>query len=460
MTINFKKSVSNPISVDVGNHAIQGRTVPKTIQLASFTTNKNAVWGGKQALQKASYPFAQISFPANRDVFRYEVGDCFKFSYAKYGVENMIGRVLQIEEEGLESENIIVHAMEDIFSVNNTITEYSNPTDNTTDEPDYSLEPFAHQRILEAPYVMTLAVALLPIACRKSLLDQGFRIYMSLDGGSSYFLVDSVVNLQPYGTLAGTYQADTYAIDDEVGFTIDFVQDVDQVETVTWGEVFAGNKNTAILGDEIISFQSITPVSGTQYKLEGVIRGRFGTTKQDHAEGAEFYCIDKAITLITHNEILIGADRKFKFVPYNVRNTGDIADATPLDLTINGKALTPYMPVNFHANGGSFAARYDTDIDLTWSPRYRGKGAGIGSPGTVIADADREGLFRIEVWVSGVKVRDTDSIDAATWTYTQTMNTDDNGSLATKITFKLSNYRVESGITYESGQVEVICKKN
>ena len=118
------------------------------------------------------------------------------------------------------------------------------------------------------------------------------------------------------------------------------------------------------------------------------------------------------------------------------------------------------MPVDFNANDRSFAARYDTDIALTWSSRYREKGAGIGIPGQVLADTDRDGLFEVEVWVGEVKKRTATAIDAATWTYTEAMNIADNGSLASAITFKLSNYRTDAGITYKSAQAEIICKKN
>lgn len=154
--------------------------------------------------------------------------------------------------------------------------------------------------------------------------------------------------------------------------------------------------------------------------------------------------------------------RKFKFVPYNLKNVGDIADATPLTLSIIGIARTPYRPLNFCANGGSFAARYNTDIVLTWSPRYRGKGAGIGIPGVVLPDSYIEGFFKVEVWVGGVKMRTMTEIDAATWTYTEAMNIEDNGSPASPVTFKVSNYKVsfDDGQTYESAQMVVICKKN
>lgn len=461
MSIDVKQSTANPAATDPGNKEIQGMVVSKTIQTALFTTNDNAVWAGRNNLQKSSYPFAVINFSANRNAFRLEVGDPFKFSYARYGISNMICRVLQISEEGPESETITVQAQEDFFSIANSITEFIVSTGHGVPAPDYTVLPFTHQNIIEAPYALTPEIKLLPVACRESAMDLGVEVYMSVDGGDSYLFIKRVGNLQPFGTLVGAYPADTFAIDNEIGFTIDFEQGAELLETASWGEVFAGIRNVALLGDEIISFQSITPVTGTQYKLEGIIRGRYDTQKQDHAEGSEFYAIAPAsVALINSTEIVTGAARKFKFVPYNIKASGSIAEASALDLTIAGRALTPYIPANLMANGSGFAARYDDDIILTWSPRYRGKGAGIGLPGTVLADADREGLFAVEVYVAAALVRTTDEIDAATWTYTEAMNTADNGSPAGSVTFKVSNYRVEGGNTYESAQAEVICKKN
>ena len=119
------------------------------------------------------------------------------------------------------------------------------------------------------------------------------------------------------------------------------------------------------------------------------------------------------------------------------------------------------IPINFIANDGAFDARYDTNVVLEWDGRLRRSGAGIGIPGTVLSETDHEGLFTVEVWVSSVLVRTTTDLDVLTWTYTQAMNLSDNAaSLATEITFKLSNFIVDLGITYESDQVEVICTLN
>ena len=79
MAINLRKSISNPNALDPGNIEVQGRIASKTIQLSLFTTNENAVWAAKQQLMKESYPSSLISIPVNRNLFRLQVGDCFKF---------------------------------------------------------------------------------------------------------------------------------------------------------------------------------------------------------------------------------------------------------------------------------------------------------------------------------------------------------------------------------------------
>jgi len=464
MTIDIKQSTASPIAVDVGNIGVQGRTVSKTVQLAMFTENRNAAWAGRQFLRKASYPFATISFSANRKVFRHEVGDCFKFSYAPYGIANMICRVLQKEEESIESESIIIHAMEDIFSVALAIEEYEEGTDYTQLPPDWTVVPFVHQRVIEAPYAFVTEIKVVPLACRESHFDLAFQLYMSIDSGDSYSLLDSVSNIRAFGTIVtDAYPIGSYPIDkSDTGFIIEFHNDdVGLIDTVTWAEVLAGTKNNALLGDEIITFQTITPVSDYQYRITNIIRGRFDTVRAVHAIGTEFYFIGSNAMSIADAEIAAGAARKFKLVPYNIQQAGDISDAIPIDLTVAGRALKPYIPSNFHANGSSQAARYDTDIILTWSPRYRGRGAGIGIPGQVLAEGwRREGLFEIEVWEGGFLKRTTTDIDAETWTYMAWVNVVDNGGLAATVTFKLLNFRTEDGFVYESDQVQVICRKN
>ncbi len=461
MLFDFKKSISDPYSVDTGNKTIQGMTVSKTLQFGLFTKNDNAVWAANNQLQKESFPFAAVSIIVNRNLFRLQVGDVFKYQYTPYSSEILIMRVMQIEEDSLEgSENIVVHAKQDVFSITKTIELYSDPVDNAGQGADYSTAPFVNQAVLENPYVLSTETQVIPVASRLTEMITGFNFYMSTDGGSSYNLVNSLNNIQPYGALAADYGL-TYAIDDESGFTVDFISDVASIENVTWSDILSGSNNMALLGEEIVSFKNITPVSGTTYLLENIIRGRFGTVKVEHTTGEDFWFIPKNIGLVSDTNITTGAVRKFKLVPFNVQKTGSIVDATPIDLTVEGEQKKPYEPGNFNAEGESFNPLYvsGADITLTWSPRFRGKGAGVGVPGIAYSDAGREGLFKIEIYVSAALVRTTTAIDAAMWDYTNAMNVADNGTPAQTITFLLYNYIEDGGIIYESDFVQVICNK-
>lgn len=473
MALDFRESISNPNALDAGNVKVQERVSSKTIKLSLFTTNDNAVWAATQQLRKESYPFATISITVNRDLFRLQVGDCFKFSYALYGISNMICRVLQIEEKSLDSEDIIVHAVEDFYSTTNSITVYKKPIPIPPASPTYDLIPFYNQSVFEAPYLLESDIAVVPIASRSTSYDLGMHVHLSIDGGNSYFLIGSAANIKPHGVLYNNYPASTYTIDDTVGFSITFsTNDVNLIETITWSTTLAGLTNNALLGNELITFQTITPVSGMVYKLEGIIRGRLDTEKVDHTYGEDFYWIGPFnITCFKHQEVVTGADRKFKLVPYNMKKTGDLSEAAVLDLAIVGRTRKPYVPVNFIGNGSGLFGRYAAgsgDVVLEWSPRYRGKGAGIGMPGEVLADTDREGLFEIEVWIHNIfddyiLVRTITDIDDTTWTYTEAMQIADYnwfGLLSNRAKFKLLNYRTESGFTYKSNQVEVVCLKN
>lgn len=55
-----------------------------------------------------------------------------------------------------------------------------------------------------------------------------------------------------------------------------------------------------------------------------------------------------------------------------------------------------------------------------------------------------------------VKKRTVYGIDDTTWIYTEAMNTADNGSLASEVTFRVYNYIGD----YESDYAEVTVKKN
>jgi hypothetical protein len=242
------------------------------------------------------------------------------------------------------------------------------------------------------------------------------------------------------------------------GMIVDLICDGDRIESITRAEMLTGF-NLAMVGGEIISFQNIIPMGGTIYNLRNIFRARFDTEKLYHYAGERFWFLDKyGYSLLDNEEFVMGARRFFKFVSYTQHGAGRLDKARVVLKDIFGRSKTPLMPINLEANGHGAITRYQTDIVLTWNPRIRGEGAGVGiaySPeGSQyeVTDASPtfEGCFKVKVTVGGSIVRTVTDIAALTCTYTQAMNISDNGGLASSILFEVSNYLTYKGNIFES----------
>lgn len=458
ITIDMRESMVQ--ANDMANRSIVELNLSRSVRYMLHTSTVNAAWTADKILRNAAYPLAQVSFPANRDLFRLEVGDLFKFTYEQYSIDPLICRVTQIRESNIESEDIQVEAIEDLnYVASNVITQ---PMPGLAETEDWDLIPLSNIEIQEAPFASAGDnIRIVPLAAREQDTDLGYSLYMSIDGGTSYTFLDNIPVFNPYGTLVDTYSADTYQIDDQVGFQVDFSNDdVDLIESTTRTALFGGT-NTAILGNEIVTFQTITPISGSIYQIDNVYRGRFDTERETHAPGTAFWFLGLSnYRLVESTDLLLGTTRHFKMVPYNNVQAGSIALASVDSLFIEGRGKSPYIPTGLEANGENYAPTYTGDILLDWAPRVRGEWAGMASA-DVQTDAmpTWEGLFEVEVTVSGVVVRTETAIDDDDWTYTSAMNITDNGSLVDEVTFRVSNYITTAGLTYDSDQRSITVNK-
>lgn len=448
---------------DPANQAMVNRVAHKTVQMGMFVTDWNAFWAADKFLNVEAYPLAQISFPANRKSFRLQPGDCFRLAYSKYNIDEMVCRVLRIEEESVQSEKIIVHAVEDIYHMGIFPEVGTDVTDGEA-QRDEAVDPLSDVMVMESPYILSGdSVEIIAVADREIGIEQGYIMHMSLDE-SSYDQLGIVTTFGVHGTLVSKYPPDNvYWIDDRVGFQVDFDSpsaDIALIESISRAQLIAGH-NLCLLGKEIIGVQTITPVSGNRYAFSGIYRGRWDTDPQTHLAGEEFWWIGRThFGLLNDPAILAGVTRYFKANPYSRSATGNISEASQESLAIQGRAKKPYKPWELTANGGGFYPQYESgeDIVLDWHPRVRGQGAGIGDADTVTdAEPTWEGLFRVEVFVGGMRVRDVTGIDDDTWTYTNAMILTDNGDEPSAIGFRVTNYVSDGGITHYSPPAMVKC---
>jgi hypothetical protein len=284
---------------------------------------------------------------------------------------------------------------------------------------------------------------------------------MSQDG-DEYYKLTTVTHYQVFGTLAEDYP-ETTTIDDEQGVVINFDanQYTDALQTVSRIELM-GTRNSSLIGDEIVTFQTVTPITSSQFRLTGVYRGRWGTVNKAHLAGESFSFIGAAVLEHHHYSFLVGATRYFKFVPFSSSTTGALAAATVYSHTFTGEAFTPYEVINLKANGENYNLLYDSeDIELTWTPRVRGVGTGIGVPSSVVDSSQtHEGKFRVTIEVGGSTVRTVEDLDVYDYTYSAANIIADNGSYVSPITLNVTNYIVgEGSVEYESDKTSVVVRR-
>lgn len=461
-SIDYRQSIEG--TPEIANRDITKKLNNRTIKLVMITTKRNANWAADKALKAEAYPLAEVTLSVNRDKWSLERGDLFRFNFAAWSVVDMVCRVTSVVEESLTSEDLKVTATEEVEYLATSATTGGGNEELVEGEVGL-LEPLANVKIIESPYVMAGPndIGVIPLVGKVVGTELGFFVYMSVDGGLSYTKIGFVPAYAVHGTLVHVYNQSRQWVDDTHGFYIDLdspVGEFAKMQTITRAQLLAG-KNLAVLGDEIVGVQTVTPATTTRYHFLGIYRARFDTIKQTHAPGTHFYFVsDSYFKQITDGQILTGASRKFKLVPYNSTTTGVISDAIATTAVIAGRNKKPYMPFNLRSNGKHRNCRYSDDIVLTWDGRYRGEGAGLGIPASVTDTSPTwEGYFKVEVYVSDVLVRTVLALNALTYTYTDSYNIDDNGGLANTVVFKVSNYQVESSVTYESAQTTITVDK-
>jgi hypothetical protein len=445
---------------DAAGIEILGYRAEKTVKAGLFQIPYLAQGMGDRLLAREAWPIATVRIQAARGLFRLQPGDPFVLNSERYGIYGSVYRVTGVTEENIESGAIEVTAELDVRYLSRRPASISLPVVNTP-AAAAEVEVLSSVRVMELPYALQNdeKVRIITMAGRQTGSETGYYVYMSLDG-DTYARIGQVEMFATAGRLAAAYSNDTFEIDDYAGMTVTIATDANMLESISRAQMF-GEMNLAVLGDEIISFQTIVPAGVGVYDLTGVMRGRYDSERTAHAADEAFFYLGSTGTgVFTLAEFIVGTTRYFKFVPYTAKRAGDISEAAAISLTISGRSRKPYRPVNLTVNDAGINPQYAGDIVLAWHPRLRTEGAGINDADTVTDAAPTwEGYFRVKVYVSDVLVRTVDGIDAATWTYTEAMNQTDNGALADSVVFSLTNYRTVSGIEYESAATLLTVRK-
>ena len=198
----------------------------------------------------------------------------------------------------------------------------------------------------------------------------GGSLYRSDDGGedqgNTWALLTSTNTPAVMGkalTLLGDGTTDVI----DTGNTVDIFLTNGSLSSITEQALFNGG-NVAVLGEEIIQFQTVEILDGNSQKLRlsSLLRGRQGTehTTGTHAFSDDFVLLDSRVLKLDMPPITFGLGLHYK--PLSVGQ--GLTDVDEVGYTYEGKTLKPWSPVQVAAKRDSPSTN---DWTLNWVRRTR-----------------------------------------------------------------------------------------
>ncbi len=196
----------------------------------------------------------------------------------------------------------------------------------------------------------------------------GVNVYRTDDGGTTYRLqAESLPNCTMGEALSeiGNGQANVF----DWANSVDVVLDHGTLESRPKIDVLNGF-NLALLGNELIQFQSATLIDADTYRLEGLLRGRLGTEHEmsNHSIGDRFILINDRINSLKLLSSDWYADRVFRVGQV----TRPVTDGTYDDKLFQGQGVMarPYSVAHVHGSRDESG-----NLVIDWKRRTRADGS-------------------------------------------------------------------------------------
>jgi len=313
-----------------------------SVDLSAFrdvdTASKRLTEIGK----KNSYPEAEIDFETNLSFDMLIVGDVVSIAHSDYGLFSAEYRITDISYSENNKNTLKFKAVQMIETLFDDV--YQQAGGSLWTAPTVEPVALVKQYLFELPYNSdTLKEkAFLLLAARELGIETSFQVIYS-NTGSDYQNKGIFATWAQHGLLDETYPLSTYKIDDSVGilytpYKEDFAPAFGDISRT---DLFY-RRRVAIIGNEMISFQTVTPEGPVSYRLGGVIRGVLNTPIEAHIATDPIWIVE-----ITENNVLKGISAEsfyLKYLPIFQTNTLAAGSASAIPFTVSDKAATPWRP--------------------------------------------------------------------------------------------------------------------
>lgn len=351
---------------DIALVAQQGATIGTTVQYPGFTNGTIANRAASRDLKALSTPIASATLYASRKASGLNVGDVFVFSWAEYGIDQIVFRVTNVELGELTSNLIKLTVVEDVFALSAAV--YSPPPPSEWTDPIGNPVAASYRLLTEVPYYLIArekgdsVAAALPATATYAMAvaanpSNAFSAQIYINEGAGY-VQQGILSFAPTAlTSAVTPIGETSTI------AITGGQDLDQVAVGDIG-CFGFGASNALEFFEVVSITdtslsckrgmldttpSLTLASGTRLLFLG--RGEFvGEVPVEYAPGESISC---------------------RLLPTTGKGTLAIGSAPTDTLLMAGRQDRPNPPGRLRVNTLTYPAEVNGVLTATWSHRDR-----------------------------------------------------------------------------------------
>lgn len=208
----------------------------------------------------------------------------------------------------------------------------------------------------------------------------------------------------------GTLVSDMLAAPFELNAEISILgPDIAGIEDLTGREEeWRRGKQIAVIGDEVFFVKRAVLVSGSTWRLEGLVRARYDTVAATHAAGTPVFVVpeEELFAWTDTAKQTPGATIYAKNQPFAGEAIA-LSSLSPISKVLYGKGVIP-PPVSalavYAPYKGVLGFKAGADIQFRWgysTPQTPSTGAGWTPAGVAVAYPDPEGLFRVVIELTG-----------------------------------------------------------
>ena len=339
----------------------QGVVINAPLQYPGFTNNRNATVAAQRDLRALSSPLLSCTITADSDAKTLNIGDVFKFSWARWGVVNVVMRITGISYGTGRNNRVKIQCSQDVFDTDTTVVitvpppiweDPSGPPSSAPDQiaveaPYWELVQVLGQSTIDAKLAATSEIGYVVAAASRPSSAINASLYT--DNGTGY---------EDVGALDFAPVAELNA---DIGHTTTtfFVRAMADLDEVTLG-------SHVQVGNELMRVDSLNTTTGEMT----VGRGVLDTVPQVHAEGDRLLFWDEYAGF-DPTEYVDGEEVNAKITPVSGAGVLPLNDAPTMTVDIVGRAARPYPPGDLKINGEYFPTAPVSAIDLAWVGRNR-----------------------------------------------------------------------------------------